>query len=918
MEFGLKRITDGSGDCAVVFIHGILSDGDSCWKHENGSLWPELLASADASRILSIFVYTYQSAIFSADYNLDDVVDDLRQRLRSASVARFPRIVFVCHSLGGIVARRYLIRRQLDRIDPDVATAYGLFLVASPSLGSDWANWLQPIAKFFRHSQAEALRFSKNNRWLDSLDRDFRDLKESRKLELRGREVIEDKFIVLHRFYFLPKVVERISGARYFGDALKIAGTDHFSIANPRGAEAPQHSVLCEPVADMVPNFGGTPAGGSGAHTHEVASHATRSVAVVARDAPLALPLKLRPSRASFRRSELLEQVVDRLLNGPLSVTVLTGLPFIGKTTLMGHAIDSVIGKFERVVPLILDGPAALDPGYVFDALNSALSTFGRALPPAQLGLSDEHKAVDELASRFAGMRVLFAVDGADRAEPAWMSTIIDTLSRLPEARILVTSRKRLMGTNAAHVITVTPLERAEALGMIVHHAELLGMKLDGQKLMQRLPEWIWSAPQALSTVLAGLRDLPLELFDTRVVIEPALAPLTVLQPVLNSIGPDARASLVLLAVLEMVNIAQALSELGCDASASLTSHIPALIANSLIERVDDTYAVPAVVIEALVNFDRAAVEGQLEPVVTSVAGRLASVVHPGECSVLLARIAAQCAVVCHRLENWRAIRPLADKTVLDRLNELGHWKEYGLILSVGLEGARRTGNRNGQVALGCRLARKLLQVGSASQARETFAQVTALDDSLLEPGLQAEILSHQAVFRAASGDADGAILDLEKSLRLYTEAGESMGRASVFYLLGMQRLRQRDHQAARSLLGDALVALGVREFGKEHVDIEIGLGECDAAEGEFGRADARLRDALRDCERTSYFAARPRVLVALALVCEGQGRVIEARSLAQEATEAARLSNAPVGRLATMIAARLAASVEYETGVRP
>src|SRR3970040_825722 len=106
MEFGLKRITDGSGDCAVVFIHGILSDGDSCWKHENGSLWPELLASADASRILSIFVYTYQSAIFSADYNLDDVVDDLRQRLRSASVARFPRIVFVCHSLGGIVARR--------------------------------------------------------------------------------------------------------------------------------------------------------------------------------------------------------------------------------------------------------------------------------------------------------------------------------------------------------------------------------------------------------------------------------------------------------------------------------------------------------------------------------------------------------------------------------------------------------------------------------------------------------------------------------------------------------------------------------------------------------------------------------------------------------------------------------------------
>jgi pimeloyl-ACP methyl ester carboxylesterase len=208
----------------VVFVHGILSDGERCWKNENGTYWPELLASSDKRGILSIFVYTYESDIFSADYNLDDVVDDLRQRLRNAA-ENFPRIVFVCHSMGGIVARRYLVRRQLDVGTAERRTIFGLLLVASPSLGSDWGNWLLAITTFFQHSQADALRFSKNNHWLDTLDRDFRDLKESGKLELYGRELIEDKFIVLHKSFFAPKVVEPISGARYFGEALKIAGS---------------------------------------------------------------------------------------------------------------------------------------------------------------------------------------------------------------------------------------------------------------------------------------------------------------------------------------------------------------------------------------------------------------------------------------------------------------------------------------------------------------------------------------------------------------------------------------------------------------------------------------------------------------------------------------------------------------------
>jgi alpha-beta hydrolase superfamily lysophospholipase len=88
---------------------------------------------------------------------LGDIVDALKEHMRLDGVLASNQIVFVCHSMGGIVVRKYIVERAAELIG--AGTEIDLFLVASPSLGSSYADWLSPLAQLFGHAQADALRF---------------------------------------------------------------------------------------------------------------------------------------------------------------------------------------------------------------------------------------------------------------------------------------------------------------------------------------------------------------------------------------------------------------------------------------------------------------------------------------------------------------------------------------------------------------------------------------------------------------------------------------------------------------------------------------------------------------------------------------------------------------------------------------
>ncbi|MDM0015298.1 alpha/beta fold hydrolase [Variovorax sp. J22P168] len=253
----------------VIFVHGILANGERSWKNQNGSYWPKLLEQEPSLAHLGIYVYTYQTGFASGHYSVSNVVDDLTERLKTEQTDSGPIwkggvLLFVCHSMGGIVVRKLVVRRQAELIE--MGAKIGLFLVASPSLGSAYANWIEGVARAAGHSQALSLTFGEDNQWLNDLDSEFQTLKESRRLFIAGRELHEDKLFVQEGKSILrrllgsrpPPIVQPFSASRYFGDPLKIPHSDHSSIVKPAHRKEIAHRALVRFLEETLTELSAT------------------------------------------------------------------------------------------------------------------------------------------------------------------------------------------------------------------------------------------------------------------------------------------------------------------------------------------------------------------------------------------------------------------------------------------------------------------------------------------------------------------------------------------------------------------------------------------------------------------------------------------------------------------------------------
>jgi hypothetical protein len=240
---------------SVVFVHGILSTGEKCWTSTNGTYWPTVLSQDPSLEGLGIYDFSYRADFFNPNFTPLDAANFLKEELYSEKLLQSRRLIFVCHSLGGIVVRQFLVNEAPDLISKHHIQRIGLFLIASPSLGSNYANLITSLAAFMgiRNPQANSLTYGNNNIWLTTLDQNFKKLLDRGELSIFGKELIEDEAIEGVNKLSDQVLVAYYSGKRYFGEYYKVPNSNHTTIAKPESAKATQHKSLVRFIQEMLP-----------------------------------------------------------------------------------------------------------------------------------------------------------------------------------------------------------------------------------------------------------------------------------------------------------------------------------------------------------------------------------------------------------------------------------------------------------------------------------------------------------------------------------------------------------------------------------------------------------------------------------------------------------------------------------------
>jgi hypothetical protein len=234
----------------VVFVHGILSESRGCWLSNSGEhtiYWPRLVTEDERLQHPSVFLGGFYTAVGAGKFDIADCAKELfgglttPDRQRNNPPIEKKRLVFICHSTGGIIVR-YMLLNYSDRFREK---EIGLVLLASPSFGSRLADRLGGLADFYDNQLGRHLRWG--NDLLNDLDDRFKEFLDRKTIpHLVGVEACENHFVI-HRKWLPDRlfVVERESAGRYFS-ARMLPNTDHFSIVKPSGFDHPAHKLLVE------------------------------------------------------------------------------------------------------------------------------------------------------------------------------------------------------------------------------------------------------------------------------------------------------------------------------------------------------------------------------------------------------------------------------------------------------------------------------------------------------------------------------------------------------------------------------------------------------------------------------------------------------------------------------------------------
>jgi tetratricopeptide (TPR) repeat protein len=217
------------GSPVIIFLHGVLGDSNTTWSDGN-AYWPELLTKDDAFSGTSIFVHQYKTEMFKrGQLNIDELAEELKVRLDAHGVMQHGQLIFIAHSMGGLIARTLLLKYS------DVAhkTRF-IFFLSTPTSGATIANWAELVSS--RNPQFREMRWMKSSDFLANIQRNWM---------AKGYTCTISSYCLYEKEEtYATLVVDQGSASSLCNKPLVPVQADHIGIAKPSNQSAVQYQAF--------------------------------------------------------------------------------------------------------------------------------------------------------------------------------------------------------------------------------------------------------------------------------------------------------------------------------------------------------------------------------------------------------------------------------------------------------------------------------------------------------------------------------------------------------------------------------------------------------------------------------------------------------------------------------------------------
>ncbi|WP_298835999.1 alpha/beta hydrolase [uncultured Roseobacter sp.] len=230
---------ENGADTTVIFLHGFVSDARTAWTHPaSGSYWPDFFRTDTDLSWFNSAVVSYSTSLNDPNLGIDDVATDVTRELQRFLQNRptGEKIIFVGHSLGGIIARKSILQDQ-DIADRTLA----LITLGTPMAGSGLATFA--IWLGFQGGIVDELQRSRDSNYLGSFERQWTNAQNQMRIPVHCAG--EDKDVVGDSLGALMVVQARSAGLTCT-DFDVLSDQDHQSLVKPEDTSDDIHKWLKE------------------------------------------------------------------------------------------------------------------------------------------------------------------------------------------------------------------------------------------------------------------------------------------------------------------------------------------------------------------------------------------------------------------------------------------------------------------------------------------------------------------------------------------------------------------------------------------------------------------------------------------------------------------------------------------------